>query len=77
MTTRGHGIVPHGNYELQTANCKSAIKEEKPVVALIQTLLRYGASTTQVTRYHDRMTRFLMITFNVLSIQLTRFLMIK
>jgi len=71
--------VPHSNYELQTAtaNCKSAIKEEKPVVALIQTLLRYGASTTQVSRHHDRMTRFLMITFNVLSIQLTRFLMIK
>ena len=39
------------------------------------TLLRYGASTTQVTRHHDLMTRFLMITFDVLSIQLTRFLM--
>ena len=61
----------------QTANAKAAIKEEKPVVALIRTMLRCVASAIQVTRHHDQMTRFLMITLNVLSIQLTRFLMIK
>ena len=61
----------------QNRNCNCAIKEEKPVVALIRTLLRCVASAIQVTRHHDQMTRFLMITFNVLSIQLTRFLMIK
>jgi len=40
-------------------------------------MLRSVAGAIQVTRHHDQMTRFLVITFNVLSIQLTRFLMIK
>ncbi len=43
-------------------NCNCTIKEEKPVVTLIQTLLLREASTIQVTRHHDQMTRFLMIT---------------
>ena len=60
-----------------TATANSALKEEKPVVALIRTMLRCVASAIQVTRHHDQMTRFLMITLNVLSIQLTRFHMIK
>ena len=43
-------------------NYNCTIKEEKPVVTLIQTLLLREASTIQVTRHHDQMTRFLMIT---------------
>jgi hypothetical protein len=59
--------------QLLTATANSAIKEEKPVVALIRTLLRCVASAIQVTRPHDLLTRFSMITFSH-SIQPTHFL---
>jgi hypothetical protein len=48
----------------QTANAKAAIKEEKPVVALIRDLSLSVANAIQVSRHHDLMTRFFMITFS-------------
>ncbi len=73
---RMRGFVLHRNCNCN-CNCNCALKEEKPDVALTRILSLLVASATQVTRHHDLLTRFLMITFNVPSIQLTRFLMIK
>lgn len=48
------------NYQQQL---QQRLKGEKPVVTLIRTLLLCEATTIQVTRHHDLLTRFLMISF--------------
>lgn len=60
------GFVLHRNCN-RNCNRNCALKEEKPDVALSRILSLLVASATQVTRHHDLLTRFLMITFNVPS----------